>query len=261
MISSVNIDVIIPDLSVKPERQVGDILLTEQDVSLLKAGVDTVTPSLSQEAIDKSMNDLLESRNNIISQSRSQVNGIRNDVDTYFSSLQADSSLAREEMSGLIAEALQSYDGSGNSTTLSMDLAVAKVMLTRLVSSFVPEAAQAQSLSEVDKFISAKVNAQDDLLRDMTSRSLDIARQYGNQSDQQYFQKQLELISAGTHDSQKERAQMLSITDSSDDSEIWLSALAQMINKNHDSDFFKNISAEHINDLKTRIKVFTDKIS
>lgn len=93
-----------------------------------------------------------------------------------------------------------------------MDLAVTKGMLTKLVESFVPEAAQAQSFSEVDKFISDKVSAQDDLLRDMTGRSLDIARQYGNQSDERYLQLQLELINAGTHDSQKERTQMLSVT-------------------------------------------------
>ncbi|KJV31694.1 hypothetical protein [Pantoea sp. SM3] len=83
-----------------------------------------------------------------------------------------------------------------------MDLAVTKDILSKLVESFVPEATQAQSFSEVDKFISAKVYAQDDLLRDMISRSLDIARQYGNQSDKQYFQQQLEFISAGTHDTQ-----------------------------------------------------------
>ena len=83
-----------------------------------------------------------------------------------------------------------------------MDLAVTKDILSKLVESFVPEATQAQSFSEVDKFISAKVYAQDDLLCDMISRSLDSARQYGNQSDKQYFQQQLELISAGTHDTQ-----------------------------------------------------------
>lgn len=67
--------------------------------------------------IDKNMNDLLQLHNSIISQSRNQVNGISNDVDEYFPSLQADSFLSREEMSGLIAEALQSYDGSGNAIT------------------------------------------------------------------------------------------------------------------------------------------------
>ncbi|KJV49580.1 hypothetical protein VH86_04775 [Pantoea sp. BL1] len=207
------------------------------------------------------MNDLLQLHNSIISQSRNQVNGISNDVDEYFPSLQADSFLSREEMSGLIAEALQSYDGSGNATTLSMDLAVTKDILSKLVESFVPEATQAQSFSKVDKFISAKVYAQDDLLRDMISRSLDIVRQYGNQSDHQYFQQQLEFISAGTHDTQKERAQMISIIARSDDSTAWLSALAQMISKKDDSDFFRDISAEHINDLKTRVQSFNGKIS
>ncbi len=48
------------------------------------------------------MNDLLQLRNSIISQSRSQVNDISNNVDEYFPSLQADSFLSREEMSGLI---------------------------------------------------------------------------------------------------------------------------------------------------------------
>ena len=259
MVSSLNINGISADLSAKAERYGGNISLAQEDVSLLKANVGTLTPSLSQEAIEKSMNDLLQSRNSIIIQSRSQVNGISNDVDSYFSSLQADSSLSPEEMSGLIAGALQSYDGSGNSTTLSMDLAVTKGMLRKLVKSFVPEAAQAQSFSEVDRFISAKKKAQDELLRDMTSRSLDIARQYGTQSDQQYFEQQLELLSAGTHDTQNQRAQMLSVTESSDDSSAWLSALAQTINKNDDSDFFKNISAEHINGLKIRIKAFANK--
>lgn len=84
MISSVNNNVVTANLSVKPEGHGSDIPLTEKDVSLLKVGVDTVTPSLSQEAIGKSMNAFLQSRNSIISQNRSQVNSISNDVYSYF---------------------------------------------------------------------------------------------------------------------------------------------------------------------------------
>jgi hypothetical protein len=54
---------------------------------------------------------------------------------------------------------------------------------------------------------------------------------------------------------------MISIIARSDDSTAWLSALAQMISKKDDSDFFRDISAEHINDLKTRVHSFNVKIS
>ncbi|WP_312142298.1 hypothetical protein [Pantoea septica] len=260
MISSVGIVGAEVDAFSKQENIPKSIVLTKEQVSQLVSGAESVTPQLSQQAIDKNMKEVLASRNSTIEMSSSPVNSIINDVDTYFSSTLSHSSLPKTSMGSLISDALQSYSGSGNSTTLSMDLAVAKGMLTKLVQSFVPDEYQAQSFDEVEKFVSAKASAQDEILRNLTSRSLDIARQYGNQSDKDDYQHQLELLSSGQHDTQKERDAMLTLT-SSDSTTGWLSGLTQMVSKSKDDDFFKRISNEHISQLKFRLEQFMNKLS
>lgn len=260
MISSVGIVGAEVDAFSKQEHLAKSIVLTKEQVSQLISGAKSVTPQLSQEAIDKNLKEVLASRNSTIEMSKIPVNSIINDVDTNFSSTLSHSSLPEIAMSSLISDALQSYSGSGNSTTLSMDLAVAKGMLTKLVQSFIPEEYQAQSFSEVEKFVSAKASAQDEILRDLTSTSLDIARQYGNQSDKDYYQHQLDLLGSGQHDTQKERDAMLTLT-SSDSTIGWLSGLTQIVSKSNDSDFFKSISNEHISELKSRLEQFMNKLS
>ncbi len=260
MISSVKTAGADTDVFSKQENIPRSIVLTKAQVSQLISDAESVTPQLSQEAIDKNMKEVVASRNSIIEKTRSPVNNIINDVDTYFSSTLSYSSLPETSMSSLISDALQSYSGSGNSTTLSMDLAVTKGMLTKLVQSFVPEEHQAQSFSEVEKFVSARASEQDEILRDLTSRSLDIARQYGSQSDKDYYQQQLDLLGSGQHDTQKERDAMLTLT-STDSTAGWLSGLTQMVSKSNDSDFFKSISNEHISELKSRLEQFMNKLS
>lgn len=261
MISSVKTVGAEADVFRKQENIPKSIVLTKAQMSQLISDAESVTPQLSQEALDKNLKEVVTSRNSIIEMTKSPDNGIINDVDTYFSSTLSHSSLSETHMGSLIADALQSYSGSGNSTTLSMDLAVTKGMLTKLVQSFVPEEYQAQSFSEVEKFVSAKVSAQDEILRDLTSRSLDIARQYGNQSDKDYYQQQLDLLGTGQHKTQQERDAMMTLTARSDNTTEWLSGLTQMVSKSNDSDFFKSISNEHISEMKSRLEQFTYKLS
>lgn len=235
------------------------IPLSKETVNRLISDAPSATTQLSKEAIDKNLKEVIQIRNSTLEKSSSATNGITNEIDTYFSALQSHSSLSRTDMSGLISDALQSYTGSGNSTTLSMDLAVTQGMLNKLVERFVPSDKQAESYREVEKFVSDKVTAEDAILQDLTQRSLNIARQYGDTAGVTQFQQQLDSISYGQHATQKERDAMLNITGHTESSAGWLSAFTQGVNNSGDSDFFKRISYDHITQLATRIAQFNNK--
>ncbi|WP_288474824.1 hypothetical protein [uncultured Pantoea sp.] len=235
------------------------IPLTKEQVSRVIDTAPSALPQLSQAARDKNLNEVIQLRNGILDQSRAVTNGIINDIDTGFAALQSDATLSETDMAGLISDALQSYSGSGNTTTLSMDLAVTKGMLNKLVERFVPEEKQADSYREVAKFVADKVRAQDTLLHDLTQQSLDIARQYGDSAGVNQFQQQRDLLSRGEHETQKERDTLFSLTDTSGSSAGWLSGFRQVVSQSSDSDFFKSISYDHIAQLGSRIAQFVHK--
>ncbi|WP_313656274.1 hypothetical protein [Pantoea sp.] len=235
------------------------IALTKEQVSRLIDPAPSALPQLSQAARDKNLNEVIQLRNGIINKSGPATNGITNAIDTHFSALQSDATLSKADMAGLISDALQSYSGSGNSTTLSMDLAVTKGMLNKLVERFVPQEKQADSYREVAKFVEDKVKAQDTLLHDLTQQSLDIARQNGDSAGVNQFQQQLDLLSRGAHDTQKERDTLFSLTDTPGSSAGWLTGFRQVVSQSSDSDFFKRISYDHIAQLESRIAQFVHK--
>lgn len=259
MISSIDNGFKESDVFSKQENMPKTIPLARETVNRLIADAPSSTTQLSKEAIDKNLKEVIQIRNSTIEKNRSTTNGITNDIDTWFSALQSHSSLSKTDMSGLISDALHSYTGSGNSTTLSMDLAVTQGMLNKLVERFVPADQQAESYREVEKFVSDKASAQDAVLQDLTQRSLDIARQYGDTAGVTQFEQQLDSISHGEHATQKERDAMLSITDTTASSAGWLSAFTQLVHNSGDNDFFKRISYDHISQLATRIEQFNNK--
>lgn len=260
MISSTENSIKGVDVFSKRENIPETIPLSKETVNRLLSGAPSATTQLSREAIDKNQKEVILIRNSIIEKSSSATNGITNDIDTWFSALQSHASLSRTDMSGLISDALQSYNGSGNSTTLSMDLAVTRGMLNKLVERFVPADHQAESYREVEKFVSGKVTEQDTILQDLTQRSLDIARQYGDTAGVTQYQQQLDSISHGQHETQKERDAMLNITGTTASSAGWLSGFRQMVSQSSDPDFFKRISYDHLSQLGSRIEQFVNKV-
>lgn len=154
------------------------ITLSQEKIERMRAGETPANPQLSQEAIDKSEKEMLQTRNSIIELNQSKTNAIVNDIDTYFSGMLSQSSLSSLDMGGLISEALQTPGGSGNSTTLSMDLSLTRANL--LAQKFVPSEHQAASVAEINNYLAKKTDDQDDIVKDMTSRSLAIAKQYGD---------------------------------------------------------------------------------
>lgn len=259
MMSSLENSVKGTDVFSRETRTPVSIPLSKEAVNRLIANAPSATAHLSQEATDKSLKDVIQLRNSTIEKSSRPTNGITNDIDTYFSALQSSTTISKADMSGLISDALQSYSGSGNTTTLSMDLAVTQGMLNKLVERFVPQEKQAESYREVSKFVSDKVTAQDTILQNITQQSLDIARQYGDKAGVNQFQQQLDQISRGQHETQKERDTLFSITESNGNSTEWLSGFRQMVSQSGDSDFFKRISYDHISQLESRIAQFVNK--
>ncbi|PZL91717.1 hypothetical protein CKF43_16785 [Pantoea graminicola] len=259
MISASENSLIGADVFSKQQSLPRTITLTQEQVSKLIDPAPSALPQLSQAARDKNLSEVVQLRNGIMDKSRAATHGITNEIDTWFSALQSDATLSATDMSGLISDALQSYSGSGNSTTLSMDLAVTKGMLNKLVERFVPGEKQADSFREVAKFVADKVKTQDTLLHDLTRQSLDIARQYGDSAGVNQFQQQLDLLSRGEHETQKERDALFSLTDATDSSAGWLSGFRQMVSQSSDSDFFKSISYDHIAQLGSHIAQFVHK--
>ncbi|MEC5319265.1 hypothetical protein VSX61_09975 [Brenneria populi subsp. brevivirga] len=249
-----------PDVFEKSINSPASIILSQEKVSRIHAG-ETPATQLSQEAIDKSQKELLQTRNSIIELNKSQTNAVVNDIDTFFSGMLTHSSVSSSDMGGLISEALQTPGGSGNSTTISMDLSLTQAKLNHLVEKFIPSEYQAATFSEISDYVYEKASAQDDILKEMTSRSLAIAKQYGDQSGVNNFSEQLDLLDSGQHVTQTERNDMLSLTNSTTDSSSWFSGLRQSVNMNNDTDFFKNIETSHINQLQQQWKKFTSILS
>ncbi|EXU74123.1 hypothetical protein [Erwinia mallotivora] len=248
------------DVFSKPVNTATSLVLSEEKISQIKAG-ETPAIQLSQEATEKSQQALLQSRNSIIALTKSQTNAVTNDVDTFFSGMLTHSTASSADMGGLISEALQTPGGSGNSTTNSMDLSLTQAKLNYLVEKFVPAEYQAATRSEINNYVTSKATGQDEILKDMTSRSLAIAQQYGDQEGVKNFSQQLDLLSSGQHETQTERSAMLSLTNSTSDSSSWFSGLHQMVNENDDADFFKSIESSHITQLQQQWEKFTSMVN
>ena len=249
------------DVFKKPVNTPVSIPLSQEKIERMRAGETPVTPQLSQDAIDKSQKALLQARNTNIELNTSKANAIVNDIDTYFSGMLSHSSLSSLDMGGLISEALQTPDGSGNSTTLSMDLSLTQAKLNLLVQKFVPTEHQAASVAEINHYLAKKTDDQDDIVKDMTSRSLAIAKQYGDTAGEKSLSEQLLQLNAGQHETQNERRDMLSLTNSTTDSSAWFSGLRQGIGTRNDADFFKDIASGHVAKLQQQWATFMQSVN
>lgn len=235
------------------------IPLAEEKLSRIHA--DEAQPvQLSKEAIEKNQKEILQVRNRDLKSNLSQQNLIVNDIDKYFSKLQLHSSMSDLDMGGLISEALQVPGGSGNSTTLSMDLTATKAKLDYLVNKFVPSEHHSESFLEVDAYISKKASDNDNVIEKLTSASLEIAIQYNRGSDAIYYKQQVDLLDIGQQNSQIERNKMLSLPNSTSDSSSWLSGLHRIIDSNADDAFSKNIERAHITKLTQQWTKFTELV-
>lgn len=259
--SNINVQVITQtDVFEKKLNTPTSFVLSQETISRIHSE-EKPASQLSQEAIDKNLKELLQARNSTIEINKSQTNAVVNDIDTFFSGMLSHSSVSSLDMGGLISKAIQAPGGSGNSTTMSMDLSVTQAKLNYLVQEFIPSQYQADTLSEVKNYVYSKASAQDELSKDTTRQSLVIAKQQGNLSDEEYLSGQLDLLNAGQHITQTERNDMLSLTSSTTDSSTWFSELRQIVSLNNDTDFFKTIETSHINQLQQEWNQFTDLVS
>lgn len=249
------------DVFKKPVNLPTTITLSQEKIERIRAGETPANPQLSQEAIDKSEKEMLQTRNSIIELNQSKTNAIVNDIDTYFSGMLSQSSLSSLDMGGLISEALQTPGGSGNSTTLSMDLSLTQAKLNFLAQKFVPIEHQAASVAEINNYLAKKTDDQDDIVKDMTSRSLAIAKQYGDTAGEKSLSEQLMQLNAGQHETQNERRDMLSLTNSITDSSVWFTGLRQRSGAGNETDFFKDIASSHVAKLQQQWEKFTTMVS
>lgn len=238
------------------------ISLSQDKLNRLLAGEEpAASTQLSQQAMEQSQKEVLQARNSIIELNQSKTNAVVNDIDTYFSGMLSQSSLSSLDMGGLISEALQTPDGQGNSTTMSMDLSLTQAKLNYLLQKFIPAEQQAAAFTEINDYISQKSSAQDAVLKDLTSASRAIAKQTGDKEGETHFSQQLDLLNAGQHATQNERRDMLSLTKGTSDSAAWFSGLYQMSRTSDDADFFKDIASSHVAALQQQWNTFLQRVA
>lgn len=68
-------------------------------------------------------------------------------------------------------------------------------------------------------------------------------------------------LNAGQHETQNERRDMLSLTNSTTDSSVWFSGLRQRSGAGNETDFFKDIASSHVAKLQQQWEKFTTMVN
>ncbi|MGR4050998.1 hypothetical protein [Kosakonia cowanii] len=167
------------------------------------------------------------------------------------------SNISADDMATALHQALTSPQGSGNETTLGMDVAMTQAKLNYVVDKFVSADYQQQAREFVAGFVAKKGEQADQIQREVLTQSVALAQSLGDTGYAKQNQQAIEQLDAGTHSSQIARKEMLASTANSSDSNSWFAQMNQQIEKGGSLPFMTALEKGHLNALQQQWTQFT----
>lgn len=167
------------------------------------------------------------------------------------------SNISADDMATALHQALISPQGSGDETTLGMDVAMTQAKLNYVVDKFVTADYQQQARDFVAGFVAKKGEQADQTNRAALSQSAALAQSLGDSGQAKQSQQAIEQLDAGTHASQLDRKAMLAITADGRDSNIWFAQMNQRVENSGSLPFITALEKNHLSALQQQWTQFT----
>lgn len=167
------------------------------------------------------------------------------------------SNISADDMATALHQALTSPQGSGDETTLGMDVAMTQAKLNYVVDKFVTADYQQQARDFVAGFVAKKGEQADQTNRAALSQSAALAQSLGDSGQAKQSQQAIEQLDAGTHASQLDRKAMLAITADGRDSNSWFAQMNQRVENSGALPFITALEKNHLSALQQQWTQFT----
>lgn len=167
------------------------------------------------------------------------------------------SNISADDMATALHQALTSPQGSGDETTLGMDVAMTQAKLNYVVDKFVTADYQQQARDFVAGFVAKKGEQADQTNRAVLSQSAALAQNPGDSGQAKQSQQAIEQLDAGTHASQLDRKAMLAITADGRDSNSWFAQMNQRVENSGSLPFITALEKNHLSALQQQWTQFT----
>lgn len=167
------------------------------------------------------------------------------------------SNISADDMATALHQALTSPQGSGDETTLGMDVAMTQAKLNYVVDKFVTADYQQQARDFVAGFVAKKGEQADQTNRAALSQSAALAQSLGDSGQAKQSQQAIEQLDAGTHASQLDRKAMLAITADGRDSNSWFAQMNQRVENSGSLPFITALEKNHLSALQQQWTQFT----
>lgn len=167
------------------------------------------------------------------------------------------SNISADDMATALHQALTSPQGSGDETTLGMDVAMTQAKLNYVVDKFVTADYQQQARDFVAGFVAKKGEQADQTNRAVLSQSAALAQSPGDSGQAKQSQQAIEQLDAGTHASQLDRKAMLAITADGRDSNSWFAQMNQRVENSGSLPFITALEKNHLSALQQQWTQFT----
>lgn len=167
------------------------------------------------------------------------------------------SNISADDMATALHQALTSPQGSGDETTLGMDVAMTQAKLNYVVDKFVTADYQQQARDFVAGFVTKKGEQADQTNRAVLSQSAALAQSPGDSGQAKQSQQAIEQLDAGTHASQLDRKAMLAITADGRDSNSWFAQMNQRVENSGSLPFITALEKNHLSALQQQWTQFT----
>ena len=170
------------------------------------------------------------------------------------------STVAADDRADALHTALTSPSANGDSTTNAMDLALMQGKLNKVIDTSVSAEYQDEARAFVSQFISEKSTQADQVTKVALSQATKLAQSLGDREQTRHHQDATAQLAEGTHSSQVVRKEMLNLTASSTDSEVWFSSMSDWVNENRSLPYILDIEKSHIGALKAQWQAFVDNL-
>ncbi|MGK9174715.1 hypothetical protein KXR87_16070 [Yokenella regensburgei] len=168
--------------------------------------------------------------------------------------------VAADAMAEALHSALTSPSDSGDYTTNAMDLALTQGKLNKVVETWISADYHQEARAFVSQFIDEKSAQADQLSKVALSQATKLAQSLGDREQARHHQDAVAQLAEGTHSSQRVRNEMLNLTATSSDSELWFSSMSQWVNDHRALPYMADIEKNHIGALKAQWQTFVDSL-
>lgn len=171
------------------------------------------------------------------------------------------STVSADDMASALHQAMTSPEVNGDYTTNAMDLALMQAKLNKVVAQFVSADYQQQASDFVASYISEKADQADQMTRVVLSQASKLAQSLGDEEQAKHHQDAIAQLSDGTHSSQTVRNEMLQLTASNKESDVWFSHLNNRVSESRSLPYISEIEKQHISALQQQWQHFVDNLN